>query len=164
MSELNLAECASIASITQNPTRYNPITNPEQHLERRNLVLWNMYDQGKITEEEYNEAKNSPLVLAEEEEEAVTTKTSNNSYFTDAVINQLVERHHRQRRQHRHTAAEALDNLIYNGGLRIYATVDPFVQQSMEEVMLNTDDAIFPAYWREAEVQQHLRGRHPRVQ
>ena len=150
VSELSLPECASIASITQNPTRYNPITNPEQHLERRNLVLWNMYDQGKITEEEYNEAKNSPLVLAEEEEEEITTKSSNNSYFTDALINQLVE-DIIEKDDAIDTEAEALDK-IYNGGLRIYATVDPFVQQNMEEVMLNTDDAIFPAYWREAEV------------
>ncbi|MBQ5754137.1 MAG: penicillin-binding protein, partial [Oscillospiraceae bacterium] len=150
VTELNLQECASLASITKSPTQYNPITNPEQHLQRRNHVLWNMYDQGKITEAEYKAASSAPLVLAEEEQLEVITKTSNNSYFIDALINQLAE-DIIEKDESISTEAEALDK-IYNGGLRIYATVDPFVQQSMEEVMLNKDDEYFPAYWREEEV------------
>ena len=46
VSELNLSECAVLAAITQNPTRYNPITNPEENAKRRNIVLENMYEQG----------------------------------------------------------------------------------------------------------------------
>ena len=46
--ELNLSECAVIAAITQNPSRYNPITHPEKNAERREKVLTNMLEQGYI--------------------------------------------------------------------------------------------------------------------
>ena len=62
-SELNLQEAASIAGITQYPEKYDPIKNPENNVEKRNIVLAKMYELGKISEEEYNTAKNSKLEL-----------------------------------------------------------------------------------------------------
>ncbi|MDE7017543.1 MAG: penicillin-binding protein, partial [Lachnospiraceae bacterium] len=56
VSDLTLSECAVIASITQNPTKYNPITRPEKNAERRKKVLDNMLEQGYISQDEYDEA------------------------------------------------------------------------------------------------------------
>ena len=53
VSDLNLSECAVLAAITQNPSRYNPITNPEENQKRREKVLKSMLDQGYIGQEEY---------------------------------------------------------------------------------------------------------------
>lgn len=63
--ELTLAECAAIAAITQNPTRYNPRTHPEDNARRRAVILSEMYRQGYISEDAYNDAVNTPLVLCE---------------------------------------------------------------------------------------------------
>ena len=149
LADLSPAECASIAAITKNPTGYNPYTNPEQHLQRRNWILQLMHEQGKLTDSEYNEAVSSPLVLAEEKEADVITTSSNNSYFADAVYKMLLQQ---LQDELGYTAAEA-HNLIYNGGLRIYTTMDPYIQEEMEKIMLNADDAI-PALWHEEEVLQ----------
>src|SRR5699024_1338038 len=73
LSQLTAAECASIAAITKSPNTYNPYKNPEEHLQRRNVMLENMYEQGHLTEEEYNEAVNSPLVLAETDTDSSTS-------------------------------------------------------------------------------------------
>ncbi len=136
---LTIAQCATIACITKNPTAYSPITNPEQHLARRDLVIWEMYNQGLITEQEYNEALAEPLSIYETivDEDAATT--SNNNYFVDTLINELLDDYEEQNGV---TEAEALD-WLYNGGLRIYATVDPTLQETMEDVFLRGE------YWAE---------------
>ena len=63
VSELTLIECVAIASITKNPSKYNPITHPEDNLERRNTVLDLMLEQGLINKREYDEAYDKELVL-----------------------------------------------------------------------------------------------------
>lgn len=149
VSELNLQECAVIASITKAPRTYDPYNNPENLIERRNYVLWNMYDQGKITEAEYNEAVNSPLILAEEHADDTDPNASTvSSYFDDALYEQLVADFMEQNDWTREQAS----NYIYTGGLTVYSTMDPDMQASMEAVMLNTDDKYFPAGWIEEEV------------
>ncbi|MDD3428861.1 MAG: transglycosylase domain-containing protein [Oscillospiraceae bacterium] len=133
VSDLELWECASLASIVKAPTTYNPRLNPDKHLERRNQVLWEMWDQGYIDEEAYLYAKEQPIGLYEKEvdEDALVTKTSNNSYFTDAVIEEVVSQFVEQKGYTRQEATA----LIYNGGLSIYTTMVPEVQEAMEEVM-----------------------------
>ena len=56
VSELTLSECAVIAGITQSPSGYNPVTNPEANAKRRQKVLNNMLDQGYIDQAAYDEA------------------------------------------------------------------------------------------------------------
>ena len=89
VSELTLWECASIASITKNPTNYNPYTNPENLIHRRNFLLYNMWQQGVISEEDYRNAAAQPLVLAEEDANKQSSSTT--SYFTDALFNEVVK-------------------------------------------------------------------------
>ena len=92
VSELTLSECAVLASITNNPTAYNPFTNPENLISRRNNVLWEMLDQGLITQEEYDSAVAESITVVEDDASTETaTVTSNNSYFTDALYNDLVD-------------------------------------------------------------------------
>ncbi|GJN64949.1 transglycosylase domain-containing protein [Faecalibacterium gallinarum] len=148
VSELTLWECATIASITKNPTNYNPRTNPENLINRRNFLLYNMWDQGIITEEEYRNAAAQPLVLAEEDENTVSTTTSNNSYFTDALFQEVVKAI-----QEKEGVSEATaQNMLYTGGYTIEATVNPKIQSQMEQLMLNTGDQYFPAGWHEEAV------------
>lgn len=61
LSALTLSESAVIAGITQNPTRYNPITNPENNAKRRETVLKYMTEQGYITQEQQDEALADPV-------------------------------------------------------------------------------------------------------
>ena len=146
VDQLTLWECAAIASITKNPTNYNPRTNPENLINRRNFVLYNMWDQGVITEEIYREAIAQPLVLAEEEASATTA--TNNSYFTDALFEEVVA----DIMDKEGITEAAAQQLLYTGGFTIEATVNPKIQAQMEQLMLNTDDAYFPAGWHEEEV------------
>lgn len=135
-SELNLQEAASIAGITQYPEKYDPIKNPDNNVEKRNLVLKKMYELGKISETEYETAKNAPLELDPtytKEQHAMT------SYFEDQlvndIINDLVER--------KNYTNEFAKSQVYNGGYKIYATVDPKVQSAMESVLENRSN--FPS-------------------
>ncbi|MEG1872751.1 MAG: transglycosylase domain-containing protein, partial [Ruthenibacterium sp.] len=127
---LTIAECASIAAITKNPTSFSPISNPEQHLVRRNKVITNMFEQGYITAEQRDEALATPLKLYETVVAEDAAKQSNNSYFTDTLINYLVKDYMTQNNVDKPTAL----NWVYNSGLRIYATVVPTLQTEAEDV------------------------------
>ena len=146
VSQLTLWECASIASITKNPTNYNPYTNPENLINRRNFVLYNMWDQGIISEEIYREAIAQPLVLAEED--GSRTTATNNSYFTDALFEEVVQ----DIMEKEDITQAAAQQMLYTGGFTIEATVNLKIQTQMEELMLNTGDAYFPAGWHEEAV------------
>ena len=136
-SELSLAQCASIAAITKNPYRYDPTTHLENHITRRNYILYEMWQQAYITEAEYLDASAQGVEL---ETGAVTVpETQRTTYFTDAVIEEVSD-----------GLAKAYDldrgettNLLYNGGLRIYTTVDTTLQSNMEKTMKN-GSGIFP--------------------
>jgi len=129
VSELTLSEAASLAGITKNPSYYNPYTNMENNLDRRDTILYMMWQEGKITEEQFNTAIEEELVL----NDSIHVNSSVNSYFTDMVIDQviadLIE-------QYGYSRADATD-IIYNDGLKIYTTVNPVVQSAMEDVMEN---------------------------
>ena len=128
VSDLTLSECAVLAAITQNPSKYNPITNPQENSKRRMKVLNNMKDQGYISQEEYDEAvadnvyDRIQLVNIESETNSI------NSYFvdelTDQVIQDLVE-------QKGYTETQAY-KALYQGGLTIYSTQDPEIQAMMK--------------------------------
>lgn len=148
VEDLTLAECATLASITKNPTKYNPATNPEELMKRRNHVLYEMYTQGYITEDEFNSAKAETITLAEKSSTTENaTRSSSNSWFTDALYNQLLS----QLQEDLNYTKDEAQELIFSGGLRIYSTVDPTVQAGIEKTMYNEDDLI-PALWHEEPV------------
>ena len=133
VKDLTLTECACLAAITKSPTYYSPDDNPEANLKRRNSVLYEMYTQGYITKEEYEAAKNAELNLVASKEEL--NETEINSYFVDALINQVVddlcEKYGYEEKRAK--------NMFYSGGYRIYATMDPNIQSTLEDVFKDVD-------------------------
>ena len=115
VEDLTLAECATLASITKNPTKYNPATNPEELIKRRNHVLYEMYTQWYITEAEFNAAKAETVTLTEKTSTTENaTRSSSNSWFTDALYTQLLN----QLQEDLNYTADEAKELIFSGGLR----------------------------------------------
>lgn len=127
VSELTLAECASIAAITQYPTKFNPQLNPENNRDRYRLILDQMYEQGYISLDELNDAKAEELVILPRR--SSTEEVYIQSYFTDQVIEE-VKKDLIKTYGYDDNYAE---NLIYTGGYSIYCTMDKEVQDILEE-------------------------------
>lgn len=140
VKDLTLAESACIAAITNNPTKYNPRTNPENNKKRQELILANMLDQKMISQEEHDAAVAEQLTFVDRTAGASDEVRSQNSYFTDQVIEEVIADLVKQKGMTRNEAS----TYLYNGGLRIYATVDTTLQSAMEQVMLNEPGNLFP--------------------
>ena len=138
VSNLNLSECAVIAGITQNPSRYNPITHPDENAKRREKVLKDMKEQGYITQEEYDEAiaddVYSRIQIADSENEDNTVTTYFVDALTDDVLEDLIAAGYNE--------TQAF-TLLYSGGLKIYSTQDPKIQRICDEAF--ADESNFPA-------------------
>lgn len=138
-SELTLSECAVIASITQNPSKYNPIRHPDENAKRRETCLKNMKELGFITQEEYDEA------MADTEDvynrislhdvDYTTGDDTTGSYFSDAVYEQVLE--DLVEAGYPETTAEYM---MSSGGLRIDSTMDPDIQKIADEEFQNEDN------------------------
>ncbi len=138
VSTLTLSECTVIAGITQNPSRYNPITHPEENATRRKKVLGNMLTQGYITQEEYDVAMNDNVYDRIQVVNSETTDDTVNSYFVDALTNEVLE----DLINAGYTENQAY-TLLYSGGLKIYSTQDPKIQAIADEVFQNEEN--YPA-------------------
>lgn len=140
--DLNLSECATLAGITQNPSKYNPIEYPEENAKRRKEVLDHMLDQGYIDQTQYDEAINDDVYSRIQAAQEVNSSTENTVYtyfedeLTDQVINDLMNVKGYTRTQAR--------NLLYSGGLKIMTTQDPNIQAILDEEYSNPDN--YPAY------------------
>lgn len=137
VKDLTLAECASLAAITKNPSAYNPLTKPEGNKERRNDVLYKMHELKKITDEQYNESLSQDVVVDRSQQQDLEIPINN--YFVDTLINDVVE----DMSVKYNCTPETASTMLYNGGYRIYATVDPEVQEAMETVY-NNQEKYFP--------------------
>ena len=128
---LNLSECATLAGITQNPTRFNPIINPESNQKRRKEVLQHMLDQNYITQDQYDEALADDVYsrIQAAQEKNSSTKNTVYTYFedelTDQIINDLMN-------IKGYTKTQAT-NLLYSGGLKVYTTQDSSIQNILDE-------------------------------
>src|SRR6266545_1697043 len=121
--QLNVAEAATLAALPKLPAFYNPRTHPERAVQRRNVVLGLMRDQGYLTPEEAELWKAYPLVLT-------ANRTSYGDvapYFVEWLRVQLDARFGRD---------------LYEGGLRIYTTLDLDMQQAAERALQSQLDAI----------------------
>ena len=133
VKDLTIVECAALASIAKSPTYYAPDDYPEENKRRRNNVLYEMYDQGYITKEEYEEAKDTELNIVAEKR--VLSQSQVNSYFVDALINQVSKD---LAKQYGYDEAHA-NQLFYNSGYKIYATVDTEMQSAAENVFADSE-------------------------
>lgn len=131
VSGLSLAECAMLAGITKNPSGYSPIQHPEAGRKRQVLVLKKMLEQGYITEAEYEEALDEPVVerMAEISSGGQTAPVF--SWYEDALVNQVCED---LQKEYSCTKEEAW-RLLYRGGLTVEAAQDSYLQAIAEEEM-----------------------------
>ena len=136
VSELTLAESASIAGITQYPTKYNPFIHPGYNKERQEIILNKMLELGMITEQECQEAKQQTLVF--KKEEVREEQTSHQSYFTDQVIEDVITALMNEKGYSKEIATQ----MLYSSGLQIFTTMDEDIQNAMDEVY--KDPASFP--------------------
>lgn len=127
-ADLNLAECAFLAGIPNRPSTYNPLTETGRRnaLRRMRIILQKMYELGKISETEYQDALNVELVFRQTPQ-ALTT-TGIRSYFVDYAINQV--RIDLQAKLGYNYDLAGL--IISNGGLQIETTLSSTVQTSIE--------------------------------
>lgn len=146
LQELTIRECAMIAGLTQNPYRYNPRLNlywekygrsPDAYekytVARTNTVLNRMYENDKINREQYLAALNEEITIIPE---SANTRMYDYAYFVeycmDDVISHWMEKDHvvnnAQNRQ-------IYENKLRTGGYRIYTTLDPFVQESVQSAL-----------------------------
>ncbi len=141
VNNLTLSECAVIAGITQNPSRYNPISHPDNNADRRKKVLKHMLEQGYISQEEHDEALAddvySRIQIVNEDSEEDTVNTYFVDALTDDVMNDLLAAGYNE--------TQAF-TLLYSGGLKIYSTQDPHIQSICDEVFSNEEN--YPANTR----------------
>lgn len=140
VSELTLAECASLIGITNGPTMYDPYQNPEQNKERQEQILGEMLEQGLISKKDYNDAKSQELDFRRMKS---TKSTSRQSYFVDQVIEDVITDLQREKDVSRRIA----EKMIYSSGYSIYTTVDTRIQGILDEVF--TDEKNFPKTYSE---------------
>jgi len=138
-SQLDLAECASLAGVTNNPSLYSPRTQPENNKSRQSIILRYMLDQGYVTQEEkeaadaediYSKISDAGSVDMEDEQEDAENI---HSYFVDAMFEQISTDLQNKYNMSR-TQAEYI---LYNGGLQINSTIDTDMQKIVDDIFLN---------------------------
>lgn len=140
--DLNLSECATLAGITQNPTKFNPIENPKENAKRRKEVLDHMLDQGYITQQEYDEAINDDVYSRIQAAQEITSNTKNTiyTYFEDELIDQIIN----DLMKYKGYTRTQAQNTLYSGGLKIETTLDPDIQKILDEEYANPEN--YPEY------------------
>lgn len=136
VSELTISESAVIAAITQNPSRWNPVSHPEKNAERRKTVLTYMKDQGYINQDEFEEAMADDVYSRIQQVNIEYAESDPNSYFVDALIEQVIQDLVDLKGYTDTQAYKAL----YQGGLTIYSTQDPSIQLICDEEMNNPEN------------------------
>ncbi len=137
-AELTIAESAALVGITKFPGLYNPYRNPVEHQNRMKTVLWEMFDQKRITQAEYDAALKEKLNFVDHSGDS-GDDAEVDSFFVDHVVNEATEDLMEAFGWERTYASQQL----YSGGYRIYATVDLEMQEYIEEFFLNLEN--FPS-------------------
>ena len=140
VSELDLAECASLIAITNNPSIFDPYISEKtkaKNKERQTDILYEMWQQGYITENEYQNAKNEELQFQYADSSSETGDNSDYySYFVDQVIRDVVN----DLANATGYDTEVINRMILGGGYQIYSTIDVDVQNAAEEVYEDLDN------------------------
>ena len=141
LSELNLAECAFLAGITNSPSKYNPLTTSgrTRAYQRQVIILDKMRELGYIDEAQYMEAIQTELTFNEDYKKHSTSanQTSTvNSYFMEAVIRDL---RNDLMATKGYTETQA-NNIIYNSGISIRSTMNPDIQKIVDEEFCNIEN------------------------
>ncbi len=116
--DLTLEEAAVLAGLPKAPNYYSPINNPERSLRRRNLVINNMMEDGKITAEEAQRAKSAPLRLN------VQTEPNNIAPYFVEEIRQYLEKKYGS-------------DEVHEAGLRVYTSLNLEMQRAANQAVLD---------------------------
>lgn len=147
-TELNLAEAALLAAIANLPGRYDPRRNPERALQRRNLVINRMRDEGYVSAHDAERWKAYPVVLSSREGFDDVAP-----YFRDWVLQQLLDR---------------FGMAVYERGFRVYTTLDLDMQiaaeRALEEQLERMENGEFSAYHHVTYAEDLENGREPGVE
>ena len=147
IKDCSLAECAAIAGITQNPSRWNPLIYPENNRERRELILSEMYDQGVIkTKKEYDDAMSESAKMtfvgfksASEDEDDEDNDVQN--WYYDQLFYDLRD----DLALYYNISPDAASEKIYTEGLKIYCAMDEKMQNYIEKEAMNIDKSADPS-------------------
>ena len=131
IQDCTLAECAAIAGITQNPVALNPLDYPDANKERRETIIEEMYDQGKISKQEYDEAmkesENMKFIGYVVEDEQDDENEWN--WYMDRVFRDVAK----DLQTELNVGADYAETMIYNEGLNIYCAMDVKAQEAAEK-------------------------------
>lgn len=141
IQDCDIAQCAAIAGITQNPTAYSPLTHPEKNKERQQTVLTAMHDQGKITDDEYQAAmkESEHMQFVGKKKEDVVDENSVWNWYTEAMFEDVKTS---LMNTYNCSSDKAID-MIYHGGLKIYSAINSDLQSVAENVF--NDGKTFPS-------------------
>ena len=126
--ELSIAECATLASIVQNPKKFDPYLNPKNNEKRRNIVLKEMLNQGYISIDEYERAIEEEIVI--NKDIAKERSSGVYSWYTEAIIDEISQ----DISENYNVSKETARKLILKGGLNIYSTMNPKIQKNLEGI------------------------------
>jgi len=118
VNELSLSEMATIAGLPKAPSTFNPLYSHSRAVARRNVVLARMLDQHYITQQQYDEARNTPLVATYHGPKIVFSAP----YLSEMARQEMVKRY---------------GNNAYTDGYKVYTTVTRRLQQSAQEAVQN---------------------------
>ena len=142
IGECSIAECAAIAGITQNPSRWNPLIYPENNKVRREDVIDQMYEQGKITKAEYDQAMAESATMtfvglgeSSDEEEDDEDKIEVQNWYIDQMYWDLC----RDLAKYYNISEDAASLKLYTEGLKIYCAMDLRTQEMVEKEALNSN-------------------------
>ena len=121
--DLKIEECALLVGLLQAPERYNPFRKPEVATKRRNLVLSNMVNYGKLSRKKADSLKQLPLELGEGHDDVGLAP-----YFTE-MVRQYLESFYGER-------------ALYEKGLSIYTTLNGTLQKVAEEAVRSGVDSL----------------------
>ena len=146
LSELTLRECAALAGMIRNPTRYNPrrcyygtsaSSTPSTIEDRTDYVLSEMLDQQMITQEQYDEACSQTLNVLETST-ATTDAMYDNAYYVEYAIYDVVTKMLRvEGLEDTKSNRSAMETKLRNGGYKIFTSLNAEVQSAVQDVVTN---------------------------
>lgn len=139
IKDCSVAECAAIAGITQNPSLWNPLVYPENNKERREIVINEMYDQGKITKSEYEQAMKESADMTFVGFQNTQEDDDDDDYVQNWYIDQVFYDLKEDLALYYNISEEAASEKLYTEGLKIYCAMDEEMQNYIEEAAQNID-------------------------
>lgn len=137
IKDCTIEECAAIAGITQNPAAYNPLVYPENNKKRREIVLASMYEQEKISKEQYEKAMaaSEKMTFSKDDDDSSNKESYNpvRNWYMEAMFEDIVN----DLSETLKISKGAAQEMLYTQGLKIYSAMDMKAQSIAEEVIKN---------------------------